>query len=296
LRSSTIRISPAAMIPNPDATTSPTGSLSLSFCAVNEAIRIATGPGAIARPVSVVDQCHACCRNRLSPSSCIPRIVPPSTIVTFAALNTRLRNICGSMTGTGARRVLITNPTAETTARAQLAMMRPFPQPHVCPLMRPKEMAPIVRITITVPTRSGILAEKSWRKCGIIFTATVIAAIPIGRLIRKIQRQLSDVSRPPMTGPIAPAAALLTAHRRTLCLTRAGGMVVRTSARLDGISIAAPIAWTHRNTISTHRSGLTAHARLAIVKTTRPSTNTPLRPILSLNRPAGMSSAPKNRA
>jgi hypothetical protein len=45
-----------------------------------------------------------------------------------------------------------------------------------------------------------------------------------------------------MTGPIAPAAAPLTAHTRTLRLTRAGDMVVRTSPRLDGISIAAPIA------------------------------------------------------
>ena len=120
------------MIPKPDATTSPTGSFSLSFCATNEDIRIAAGPGAIARPVSVVDQCHACCRNRLIPSSCIPKIVAAITIETFAALNTRLRNICGSMTGTAARRVLITNPTAATTATAQLAMMRPFaPAPGV---------------------------------------------------------------------------------------------------------------------------------------------------------------------
>ncbi len=77
---------------------------------------------------------------------------------------------------------------------------------------------------------------------GIIFQVTAITAIPIGRLIRKIQRQLSAVSRPPMTGPIAPAAAPLTAQSRTLRLTRAGGMVVKTSPRLDGISIAAPIA------------------------------------------------------
>jgi hypothetical protein len=69
-----------------------------------------------------------------------------------------------------------------------------------------------------------------------------IAVIPIGRLMRKIHRQLSDVSRPPRTGPIAPAAAPLTAHSRTLLFTRAGGMVVKTSPRLDGINMAAPIA------------------------------------------------------
>ena len=102
-------------------------------------------------------------------------------------------------------------------------------------------MAPIVRIAIRLPIGSGILVERSCWTFGIIFQVTAIAAIPIGRLIRKIQRQLSDVSRPPRTGPIAPAAAPLTAHSRTLRFTRAGGMVVRTSPRLDGISIAAPI-------------------------------------------------------
>lgn len=99
-----------------------------------------------------------------------------------------------------------------------------------------------------------------------------------------------------MTGPMAPAAAPLTPHSRTLRLTRSGGIVVKTSPRLDGINMAAPIACTQRNAISTHKSGLTAHARLAIVKMKRPSMKTVLRPILSATRPAGMSSAPKNRA
>ena len=132
-----------------------------------------------------------------------------------------------------------------------------------------------------LPIGSGIRVEKSCRTFGIIFQVTAIAVIPIGRLIRKIHRQLRDVSRPPTTGPITPAAAPLTAQSRTLRSTRAGGIVVRTSPRLDGISMDAPIACTQRNAISNHRSGLTAHARLAIVKTARPNTKTFLRPYLS---------------
>ena len=53
------------------------------------------------------------------------------TIETFAELNTRLRNIFGSTTGTCARPVLITTTTVATTATAQLAMMRQFAQPQV---------------------------------------------------------------------------------------------------------------------------------------------------------------------
>ena len=72
-------------------------------------------------------------------------------------------------------------------------------------------MPPIVRIAIMLPIGSGILVEKSCRTLGIIFQVTTSAVIPIGRLIRKIHRQLSDVSRPPRTGPIAPGGR--AAHR-----------------------------------------------------------------------------------
>ena len=46
----------------------------------------------------------------------------------------------------------------------------------------------------------------------------------------------------------------------------------------------------------THKSGLTAQARLAPVKTASPRMKVALRPYLSAKRPAGMRSTPKNRA
>ena len=93
-----------------------------------------------------------------------------------------------------------------------------------------------------------------------------------------------------------PAAAPLTAHSRTPRLTRSGGRAVSTKPRLDGMSMAAPTAWAHRAPINIHRFGLTAQARLATVKTTRPRMKVALRPYLSAKRPAGIRSAPKNRA
>jgi hypothetical protein len=90
---------------------------------------------------------------------------------------------------------------------------------------------------------------------GIVFQVTRTAAMPMGRLMRKIHRQLSAVSNPPITGPMEPAAAPLTAHTRTPRLTRSGGSVVRTRPRLAGMIIAAPAACTHRNPTRTHKSG-----------------------------------------
>ena len=59
---------------------------------------------------------------------------------------------------------------------------------------------------------------------------------------------------------------------------------------------ALEAACTHRNPTRTHKSGLTAQARLATVKTADPRMKVALRPYLSAKRPAGMRSAPKNRA
>jgi len=154
----------------------------------------------------------------------------------------------------------------------------------------------MVTTIMRLPNRSGMRVVRSWRTLGISFQVTRTAAMPMGRLMTKIHLQLSAVSKPPTTGPMDPAAAPLTAHTRTPRLTRSGGSVVRTRPRLAGMIIAAPAACTHRNPTRTHKSGLTAQARLATVKTASPRMKVALRPYLSAKRPAGMRSAPKNRA
>ena len=57
--------------------------------------------------------------------------------------------------------------------------------------------------------------------------------------------------------------------------------------------MAAPAACRQRKPISVHRLGLSAQARLAIVKMATPATKLALVPNLSARRPEGMSSAPK---
>ena len=218
------------------------------------------------------------------------------TMAMFEALNTRLRNIFRSITGTAARLVLTTKATAAATAATQLPMILADPHPQEDPLSKPREMAPMVTTIMRLPSRSGMRVVRSWRTLGIIFQVTRTAAMPMGRLMTKIHLQLSAVSNPPTTGPMEPAAAPLTAHTRTPRLTRSGGSVVRTRPRLAGMIIAAPAACTHRNPTRTHKSGLTAQARLATVKTASPRMKVALRPYLSAKRPAGMRSAPKNRA
>ena len=64
-----------------------------------------------------------------------------------------------------------------------------------------------------------------------------------------------------------------------------------TSASDDGISAAAPTAWTMRNTISSSALGASPHAIEATVNTIDPARKTLRCPMRSASLPAGMSIA-----
>ena len=82
-------------------------------------------------------------------------------IATLAEVNTRLRNIFGSITGTSARLVLTTKAVAATAAAIQLATILPEPHPQLEPFKRPSEIAATVRMIITLPNRSGMRVVRS---------------------------------------------------------------------------------------------------------------------------------------
>ena len=71
------------------------------------------------------------------------------------------------------------------------------PHPQEDPLSKPREMAPMVTTIMRLPKRSGMRVVRSWRTLGISFQVTRTAAMPMGRLMTKIHRQLSAVSNPP---------------------------------------------------------------------------------------------------
>src|ERR1017187_9724239 len=77
------------------------------------------------------------------------------TMAMFEALNTRLRNIFRSITGTAARLVLTTKATAAATAATQLPMILADPHPQLAPLSKPREMAPMVTTIMRLPGQPG---------------------------------------------------------------------------------------------------------------------------------------------
>ncbi len=83
------------------------------------------------------------------------------TMATFAELNTRLRNIFGSITGTAARLVLTRKATAAATATTQLPMTLTDPHPQSGPLSRPSEIAPMLTTIMRLPNRSGMRVVRS---------------------------------------------------------------------------------------------------------------------------------------
>ena len=219
---------PTAVRTNPKATTAPMGKRCCKRGAMKDPSSTAAGPGARASPVAMVDQCHDCWRKRLRPRSCIPRI--------FAA-----------MTDGDVRR-------GEHPGPEHLQVDYGYPGTiaahdegyggrdghHLAPDDLGRSPSPGGPVEQTkgdgadgvddreAPEQVGACAVvRSWRTLGIISRSTRTVTMPIGRLMTKIHRQLSEVSKPPTTGPMEPAAAPLTAHTRTPRLTRSGGSVLR---------------------------------------------------------------------
>ena len=111
---------------------------------------------------------------------------------------------------------------------------------------------------------------------------------------RKTRRQFeTEISTPPSDGPSPAAPAATAASSAVPCERRSSGKAWSTSASDAGTSIAAPSAWTSRNTISAVTEGASAQAAEASVKTLNPATNIRRRPTRSASRPAATRNAAK---
>ncbi|SKZ20479.1 Uncharacterised protein [Mycobacteroides abscessus subsp. abscessus] len=115
--------------------------------------------------------------------------------------------------------------------------------------------------------------------------------MPIGTLIRNAARQEISTRIPPTTGPSAAAIPDVAAQMRTAPARRSGGTDVTSSARLAGVSAAAPTACSTRAAMRTPSVGAHAARALAAVNTTTPPMKPRRLPSLSLAAPSGMRSA-----
>ena len=118
-----------------------------------------------------------------------------------------------------------------------------------------------------------------------------MAAMPIGMLIQKIQRQPTVwISTPPTTGP-SPMLMPTTPPQMPIALARSARSV-KTLVMIDmatGLSIDPPTAWTIRATISRVRFGARLHSAEPRVKEASPIWNVRRRPMRSAVDPERIS-------
>ena len=124
--------------------------------------------------------------------------------------------------------------------------------------------------------------------------ASTAVMIPIGRLTKKIQCQLTAaVMRPPARRPTAaPADAMKLNTPNAFARSSGSGNSVTTMARITAELTAPPMPWMNRAAISIGCVNESPHSIDAAVKSRRPARKTRLRPTRSPTRPASKSSPP----
>jgi hypothetical protein len=104
----------------------------------------------------------------------------------------------------------------------------------------------------------------------------------IGTFSQKIHSQASpSVTAPPTSGPPTTASPVTPVKSPIARPSRSRGYAAVSSAIASGITSAAPAPCTARAAISHSIPGATAHAADASVNSTRPATNSRLRPYRS---------------
>ena len=124
------------------------------------------------------------------------------------------------------------------------------------------------------------------------FVSRYSATSPTGKLMKKIMRQLSNVRKPPTTGPADEATA---APSDQIAIARARCLALEYDSRIrasDAGSItAAPAPCARRASTSTPSCGASPQAAEAATKVDRPTPNAWRAPIRSESAPAGSRSA-----
>src|SRR4029077_6381682 len=242
----------------------------------SETTGISSGPGAIARPIFRADQPQIICSHNTIDNKSAPKAAVPGAIASAAPVNGRMRNRSGSIKGSDDRRQCATNHPRKMTVAAQAAMMpgECQPQSFILTIAKTRDATPAV--TTSAAPKWG--CELLWPgTLGSFRQPTTRAISPIGRLTRKIQRQLAVTRTPPMSGPSAAATPPAAVHVRTAPLRPSGGKADSSSPSDVGVMSAAAGACTTRKTTSISVSVAAAHAADAAVKAPIPARKLRLR-------------------
>ena len=177
-----------------------------------------------------------------------------------------------------------TNSAALPASSSTISVL---PQPCSLPRSSPSTSRNIAPAIVAWPTGSserGFGSLDSSTPCSVMASAST----PIGTLTRKIHSQPSPVvSAPPTSGPIANEPPIV-APQTAIAPARSFGSwkAVPSRASATANRIAAPSPWTARAAISISMFPAAAHTTEVTVKSTRPTTNSRLRPSRSARKPA----------
>ncbi len=213
------------------------------------------------------------------------------------AAKLRRRNSRRSAMGAAVMRSsYIRNPAKATAAIANKATIAGLAQPSALPRIRPNISAVSAPVIRAVPGQSA-LPPAGLRDSRSRATPPANAATPMGRLMKKIDRQPSvSVSTPPASGPMALAPPSVAPNAPSARARAAP----ENSARISGVAVAnstaPPTPCSARNSSSWSAVAASAHAKDPAVKMTRPVRNSRRRPSRSPRVAAGSSSTASTRA
>src|SRR5919199_4650938 len=185
-----------------------------------------------------------------------------------APANAGLRSSPRSNIGRARRRSTTTNAHSSTNAPMRNETMSALPQPSALPRTRANTSRNSPAENVTRPAQSTPAASGS-RDSFTRVSATAIAPIPIGTLMRKIDCQPTDsVSSPPTSGPTATAAPVVAPQAPNAVPRSRPGNVAASSASDVANIAAAPTPCSAR--ASSRNSGDDASAHSSDAPVNRP--------------------------
>src|ERR687891_774072 len=228
------------------------------------------GPGAKARPARRADQPHTVCVQRRIESRSVAKLVEKSSSASVERANVRTRKRPCSTTGCGWRAERATKTVRRTMLPISEPRAEALLQPQSGASTRPSVSKATAAMSRSPPIRSGN-GSSSGGGAGSRRLPKRNVATPMGRLIRKIQRQSTLSSRPPSTGPPAAERPPTADNKRTAPRRRSAGNAASRSPSEHGTMTAAPVAWTTRAAIRTPTPFAAAQSADPSVKTATPA-------------------------
>src|ERR1700722_5593200 len=223
-----------------------------------------------------------------------PRAAYRKKVSKLAPLKFRERNSLSETIGEGERSSTRENPTS---AQIPTTPTNPAGAPRFGSSINANVTAPSPTVASSAPCQSSLLLISVLRLSGTFHSVSATTITAMGTLMKNAHRhEACCTNHPPRTGPIAAVIAVKPDHVPIARPRSVPGNEALITARLPGISSAAPIPCTARVNISQLIDGETPQPPDASANRTTPQTKTLRRPYKSPSEPPTSSSEASSSA